>query len=187
MNIGQYFGNMLVSIDQLGNTIAGGDPDNTISARVGYYTHHGETIIRPYWNMLEHIINITFWPVDGKGHCHMAYHNDAGEKFEVGGNYFVYLVLTPIIILTCIPLCLFFYLLYILGLARPKSLNYQEEIIGRLGLINQKLAGVTLEIEEKEQETNGSVVALPELVNAAKEMLDHANSTHKEIKSREVK
>lgn len=33
--IGKYLFNILVSIDQLANTILGGDPDETISSRVG--------------------------------------------------------------------------------------------------------------------------------------------------------
>ncbi len=34
-NIGKWLLNILISIDQLGNTIAGGDPDETISSRLG--------------------------------------------------------------------------------------------------------------------------------------------------------
>ena len=33
--IKKYFKNILISIDQLVNTLLGGDPDETISARVG--------------------------------------------------------------------------------------------------------------------------------------------------------
>ncbi len=33
--IGKYLLNILISIDQLGNTFAGGDPDETISSRLG--------------------------------------------------------------------------------------------------------------------------------------------------------
>lgn len=39
-SIWRYFSNFFVAIDQLGNTVAGGNPDNTISARVGYYNEH---------------------------------------------------------------------------------------------------------------------------------------------------
>jgi hypothetical protein len=31
----KYFWNFLISLDQLGNTLAGGDPDETISSRIG--------------------------------------------------------------------------------------------------------------------------------------------------------
>jgi len=33
--IGKYLVNILISIDQLGNTLMGGDPDETISSRLG--------------------------------------------------------------------------------------------------------------------------------------------------------
>jgi len=36
--IGKYLLNILISIDQLGNTFAGGDPDETISSRLGKET-----------------------------------------------------------------------------------------------------------------------------------------------------
>lgn len=35
----KYFWNILISIDQLANTILGGDPDETISSRVGKLKH----------------------------------------------------------------------------------------------------------------------------------------------------
>jgi hypothetical protein len=33
--VGKYFFNILVALDQLGNTLLGGDPDETISSRSG--------------------------------------------------------------------------------------------------------------------------------------------------------
>ena len=35
MDVKKYFWNILVGIDQLGNAITGGDPDETISSRLG--------------------------------------------------------------------------------------------------------------------------------------------------------
>ena len=34
-SLGRYLFRVLVAVDQLGNTLAGGDPDETISSRVG--------------------------------------------------------------------------------------------------------------------------------------------------------
>lgn len=82
--VAQYLGNLFVSFDQLGNAFAGGNADNTISARVGFFANHGDKGYRWYWRMLERIINFTFWPIDGEGHCHIAYHNDADENFRPG-------------------------------------------------------------------------------------------------------
>lgn len=39
-----YFKNILVSVDQLGNAICGGNPDNTISARVGFFSQTSKSI-----------------------------------------------------------------------------------------------------------------------------------------------
>jgi hypothetical protein len=37
--VSSYFWNLLISIDQLFNTIGGGDPDETISSRAGKVEH----------------------------------------------------------------------------------------------------------------------------------------------------
>lgn len=42
----KYFWNILISIDQLGNTLLGGDPDETISSRMG---KRKETCKVCYW------------------------------------------------------------------------------------------------------------------------------------------
>ena len=45
MKIKQWAFNILIAIDQLGNALTGGDPDETISSRLGKRTlHHGGTI-----------------------------------------------------------------------------------------------------------------------------------------------
>jgi hypothetical protein len=67
----QYISHLFISVDQFGNALAGGNPDNTISARVGYYNHHYyETNKVPwYWSLFERIIDTAFYPVDGPAHC----------------------------------------------------------------------------------------------------------------------
>ncbi|GAB5466965.1 MAG: hypothetical protein Kapaf2KO_24010 [Candidatus Kapaibacteriales bacterium] len=39
----RYLKNLLISFDQLGNTIAGGNPDNTISSRLGHFLEKEKT------------------------------------------------------------------------------------------------------------------------------------------------
>ena len=46
---------VLVAIDQLGNAIAGGNPDSTISARVGFFSEMAKRG-KSYWKGLESII-----------------------------------------------------------------------------------------------------------------------------------
>ena len=111
-----YLKNLLVAVDQLGNTIAGGDPDNTISARVGYFSQVPKTTkIRGYWKTMELIINFTFWPVDGPDHCQQAFEADPEETFKDGGSDFVRVLLGLIIIMFCAPIAIILYLFWIVS------------------------------------------------------------------------
>ena len=77
---------VLVAVDQLGNAIAGGNPDATISARVGYFSQTDDCSYKWYWKTLERFIDFTFYPVDGPHHCRQAYLADKDEKFERGSD-----------------------------------------------------------------------------------------------------
>ena len=75
--IGKYFLNFLISIDQLGNTICGGDPDETISSRLGKIkVKHGGKI--PWKKPLAKIID---WGLDkiDPGHSIDAIEKDEGD------------------------------------------------------------------------------------------------------------
>jgi len=109
-----YFKNLLVSVDQMGNTIAGGDPDNTISARVGYFSQVPGSRARGYWKLMEKIINFTFWPVDGPDHCLLAFEDDPEETFYDGGSDFVRFLLSLIIIAFCIPIAILLYFFWLI-------------------------------------------------------------------------
>ena len=89
---------VLVAIDQLGNTIAGGNPDSTISARVGYFSAKA---IRGkgYWKGLEAIIDFAFRPIDGPRHCYQAW--QAEDEHFWRGNDFMRFILSIIIIVAC--------------------------------------------------------------------------------------
>ncbi|MCW8125046.1 hypothetical protein [Microbulbifer halophilus] len=98
-----WIGGVLVAIDQLGNAIAGGNPDATISARTGYFSHVEETPLRPYWRTMERVIDFTFLPIDGPCHCYNAYLSDKDERNEEGSDS-MRALLGILVILTCIPL-----------------------------------------------------------------------------------
>jgi len=73
---------VLIGVDQLGNAIAAGNPDSTISARVGYFADKDtcsfqERCIKYYWLILEWVINFAFLPIDGPVHCLQAYKDDS--------------------------------------------------------------------------------------------------------------
>jgi hypothetical protein len=94
---------VLIAIDQLGNAIAGGNPDATISARVGFFAIHSRGIKRYYWLLLQAIIDFTFYPVDGPRHCYQAMLDDKDEGFKEGSDV-MRVILGEIIILACIPI-----------------------------------------------------------------------------------
>lgn len=74
--------NVLIAIDQLGNAIAGGNPDNTISASAAFYARLPSNKFRKLWSWMEKLINLTFEPVDGKDHCMNALAVEVGHHFE---------------------------------------------------------------------------------------------------------
>ncbi|CAL2104079.1 conserved protein of unknown function [Tenacibaculum sp. 190130A14a] len=145
-----FFVNFLVAIDQLGNVLAGGNPDNTISSRVGYYTekYYPANKIPLKWRIFRDIIDFTFYPIDGKNHCKEAYFNDAGEEFDTGTNDFAVAVLAILIIISCVFITFLLYFLYLLGIVSPKKINRTKNIKQRLLLAEAKLKGVYTELNE---------------------------------------
>jgi hypothetical protein len=75
--LGKYTYNILISIDQRWNTIFGGDPDETISSRLGKIkTMHGGTI--PWSRPISKIVDVgleTLHP----GHSIKAIEKDEGK------------------------------------------------------------------------------------------------------------
>lgn len=106
-----YIKNILISVDQLGNTIAAGNPDATISGRVGYYSNHAIDAVRWYWIMLQFIIDFTFYPVDGPNHCHDSYHREECEDYQPAKGIVIMFLLSLITIASCIPIASLLYLI----------------------------------------------------------------------------
>ena len=77
-----WFFNVLIAFDQLGNALAKGNPDNTISARIGFFMHHEEGNPSNFWKLLENVVNFTFAPIDGIEHCFVAYCHDKNEVYQ---------------------------------------------------------------------------------------------------------
>ena len=93
----QYILNVLIAIDQLGNTIGGGSPSNTVSARVGYFAVHAG-MGKICWQFLEKVIDFAFYPLDGPGHCRNSYMKDMDEGF-IEGRTVPYIFLGLLILL----------------------------------------------------------------------------------------
>lgn len=144
-----YLINFFISIDQLGNVIAGGNPDNTISSRVGYYTRYHESDKNPWhWKIFEAIIDFTFYPIDGPEHCHQAYHSDAGEVFDENTSDILIAVLALLIIPSCLLISLILYPLLFLGVVSPKNIDRNKNMIQRLETVEAKLNGTLHELNE---------------------------------------
>jgi len=92
---------ILIAIDQLGNAIAGGNPDATISARVGYFSQKEHCPYQWYWKTLEWIIDFTFYPIDGPNHCLHAFQRDKDEMFRRGSDL-AKALLSTITIVACL-------------------------------------------------------------------------------------
>jgi hypothetical protein len=76
--MGKWLLNILISVDQLGNTILGGDPDETISSRLGKLkVRHGGNI--PWYRPVSKIVA---WGLDkiDPNHSIDAIEYDEGEN-----------------------------------------------------------------------------------------------------------
>jgi len=73
-----YFHNLFLAVDQLANTIIGGDPDETFSSRIGKCQRgdHGRRV-QLAAIPLAFIINVVFW-WQGWGHCRNCIEDDEG-------------------------------------------------------------------------------------------------------------
>lgn len=143
----KYLSNFFISIDQLGNVLAGGNPDNTISSRIGFYTQNpDENKIPIRWRFFRNIIDFTFYPIDGKNHCKESYFNDAGEDLDEGTSDFAVAFLAILIIPSCLLIVLLLYTLWIFGIVSPKEINRNKNIKHRLTIAEARLRGVLTEL-----------------------------------------
>jgi len=151
-----FLTNFFIAIDQLGNVIAGGNPDNTISSRVGYYTerYYESAKIPLRWRVFRNIINFSFYPIDGKNHCKEAYFNDAGEEFDEGTSDIAVSILAILIIVSCLFIVILFYGLYAIGIVSPKNIDRTENLKQRLQIAEAKLKGVYSELNEYQVEVD---------------------------------
>ena len=92
-----YIKRVLRMLSQAGNTIAVGDTDVSISARIGYnYLNHRNL----YWSICKNIVDFGFYPLDGKwNHCVNAYKKDTEENYDTGKGSIIGLVLMTIFML----------------------------------------------------------------------------------------
>jgi hypothetical protein len=89
----------------MGNTLADGDPDVSISARTGQRafinrqkrSRHQKHDL--FWIVIEDVINWVFRPKDGFRHCWNAYKDDQQERYDVArGNDVLAKIFIPVFI-----------------------------------------------------------------------------------------
>lgn len=95
-----YLGRNFIAWDQGFNAAAGGNEDCTISGRLGYLE-----AVEPskYTNFIADVVDITFYSVDGKGHCHQAFMKTQDERY-LKGHWTGIVLLGVITVLFCIML-----------------------------------------------------------------------------------
>lgn len=71
-NLKLFLRNILVSLDQLASVFLGGDPDETISSRVGKWSASGSKVGRFFEIILDSIF--------GKNHCKECIEADEGKE-----------------------------------------------------------------------------------------------------------
>ena len=71
-----YLLELLIALDQLGNAIAGGNADQTVSGRIGWHANYGGHVL--LWAIPETVVDWAFEPVDGMGHCIKSIEDRAG-------------------------------------------------------------------------------------------------------------
>lgn len=80
-----YIRNLLIAADQFGNALAGGNPDATVSGRVGFHASTAEGSQRLFWRSLAKAIDWALLPVDGPHHCWRVSLTE-GEKYQPGND-----------------------------------------------------------------------------------------------------
>ena len=95
----QLFYNLLVSLDQLANTIIGGNPDVTVSGHVGLKA--AESSASNKWKLLEKILDFTFEPIESN-HCLHCYLDENDEDYT--DNFIASLIIISIGCVFLIPI-----------------------------------------------------------------------------------
>ena len=114
---------IFLKMDRTLNYVAGVSISNTISGRVGYYANHANITTRIYWNILQFIIDLTFYPFDNLGHCHQVHHADKSKGDYKPTELIVFFFLLSLFTASsCLIMIIPFYLAWIFGVIKQKKL-----------------------------------------------------------------
>lgn len=94
---GWWLANVSTAISRLANATSGGDCRCSVSGRVGHFSRKKKN--SRYWRNMERLIDHTFEPIDGEGHCLQAMGREAGFKH---GHDVGLVVLTMVAAIGCL-------------------------------------------------------------------------------------
>lgn len=132
-----YFANLFYFVDIWMNALCGGNPLVTVSARTGYYSkYYGvrENFTASFWRYCERCVNWAFKPIDGIDHCAQAsewaevvLRDQYGNAAHIHhGPMVLFIMLGPIVTLSCIILGPLIRLLHGIGIM-PKNKRFDRE------------------------------------------------------------
>jgi len=107
-----YVKAVLIGLDQLGNALSGGNPDCTISGRTGFFQYNARFPMVIYWRINAFIVDLTFYPFDGHGHCRQPYELEKDEEFYATENVVALFLLSTLTLGSCSALLVPFYLVF---------------------------------------------------------------------------
>jgi hypothetical protein len=110
-----YLFNLLVAVDQLFNVLAGGNPDVTISGRIGWHCKNSESV---FWHTLRMVVDNTFAPLDGEQHCYTTLLEDS-DVDTLSTNVFGKIGVSIFVVVGCAVLFIPVRVLYIINRLRP--------------------------------------------------------------------
>lgn len=138
-----YLSNLLLSVDHLGNSVAGGHPGNTLSGRTCYLKRNAPNFTKWYWNFFSQIINAIYYPLYGKDHCEHLYQIELDTDFHRGSDI-IRFILSFVTILIFPLLSLVLYPLWLLRIIKPNAQSAHELINSDLQKIKRIIRRIEL-------------------------------------------
>lgn len=109
---------VMIALDQLGNAISGGNPDITISSRVGYYSSISSKWV---WAFMEWWIDLTFYPIDGPKHCYNSHLANKDEVYASEGKDVFKVIMMMILLLVLAPISIVIKIISLFSLSSNKD------------------------------------------------------------------
>lgn len=105
-----YLGIILNALSCLGNALIKGGKHVSISGRIGFNSFKNRL---KFYKVAEKVVDTTFYPIEGWGHCKRAYESSKEQNHKVDKGFTFGLYVMIIILWTfCVPLSILFWSYY---------------------------------------------------------------------------